>query len=76
MFECSILYDSTTEAGGKTPEYNVRDIKINIMRVEGKWPLEYADHVPEYSYAGLFISLAAILTLILFPYKKIFKKNK
>ncbi len=68
------LSDIVGIAYGYIPWYGL--IKLNVMRAEGKWPLEYADHVPEYSYAGLFISLAAILTLILFPYKKIFKRNK
>ncbi len=68
------LSDIVGIAYGYIPWYGL--IKLNIMRAEGKWPVEYADHVPEYSYAGLFISLAAILTLLLFPYKKLFNKNR
>ncbi|MEM0139080.1 MAG: S26 family signal peptidase [Ferroplasma sp.] len=50
-------------------------IKLNIMEFEGEWPHQYADHVPEYSYLGLFASIAAILAILLFPYKRFRKKN-
>lgn len=51
-------------------------IKLNLLRMEGDWSTVYADHVPEYSYAGLIISIAAIVALIVFPYKKAYLKFK
>ena len=51
-------------------------IKLNILRMEGKWPREYYTHVPEYSYDGLFLSIMAFLAVIFFPYRKVYRKIK
>ncbi|WP_337860465.1 S26 family signal peptidase [Ferroplasma sp.] len=51
-------------------------IKLNILRVEGEWPMEYYTHVPEYSYLGLALSIIAALGIIIMPYNKIYKKLK
>jgi signal peptidase len=51
-------------------------VKLNLLRLEGKWPREYYTHVPEYSYLGLTFSTIGIFTLILFPYRKTYEKLK
>ncbi|WP_236719388.1 S26 family signal peptidase [Picrophilus oshimae] len=45
--------------------------KLNILRLEGKWPEIYADHVPRYSYLYLYTTTTIILILIFMPYGKI-----
>ncbi|AGO61794.1 MULTISPECIES: S26 family signal peptidase [Ferroplasma] len=62
------------KAYGYVPWFGL--VKLNILRLEGEWPRQYYTHVPEYSYAGLFLSIAAILTIILFPYGKVYNKVK
>ncbi len=51
-------------------------VKLNILRLEGKWPVQDYTHVPEYSYIGLTLSSIGILALILFPYGKVYRKIK
>jgi len=57
-------------AEGQIPWFGL--IKLNIMRLEGKWP--YYNEVPNGSYLYLFLSITGILVLIFFPYKKAARK--
>ncbi len=47
--------------------------KLNILRLEGKWPAIYADHVPKNSYLYLYTSTLIVLILIFTPYGRIVK---
>ncbi len=68
------LTDIVGKAYGYIPWIGL--IKLNILRMEGKWPREYYIHVPEYSYDGLFLSIIAFLAVIFFPYRKAYRKIK
>jgi signal peptidase len=66
------ITETVGKAYGYIPWFGL--IKLNLLRLEGDWPRQYATHVPEYSYMDLSISLTAMLALILFPYKKTYDK--
>ncbi|HLH86191.1 MAG TPA: S26 family signal peptidase [Thermoplasmataceae archaeon] len=56
-------------AYGQIPWFGL--IKLNVMRLYGAWPQQDADQVPHNAYAFLFVSLAAIATLVTFPYSRL-----
>ncbi len=68
------LTEIVGKAYGYIPWFGL--IKLNIMKLQGDWPREYSTHVPEYSYYDLVISTLAFLSLIFFPYGKVYKKIK
>lgn len=59
-------------AEGQIPWFGL--IKLNFMRLEGRW--SYYNEVPNGSYAYLFSSIAAILVLVFFPYRWAIKAVK
>lgn len=59
-------------AFGQIPWFGL--IKLNIMRLYGKWP-DY-NEVPKYAYDYLVLSLAGIFTAVFFPYGKVIRKRK
>lgn len=49
-------------------------IKLNLMRMTGQWS-QY-NEVPEFAYLYLLVSIAVIVTLIMFPYDRFSKKRR
>ena len=49
-------------------------IKLNIMRLDGKWA--YYNEVPSGAYEGLFSVLIVVAVLVLFPYRRVYNVLK
>ncbi len=64
--------DIVGEAQGQIPWFGL--IKLNIMRIQGKW--QYPNDVPNYSYDYLVAAIFTIMVLILFPYSDFIKKSQ
>ena len=64
--------DIVGEAQGLLPWFGL--IKLNIMRLQGTW--NYANEVPNHSYEYLALTIIVIVGLVVFPYSKVFGKEK